>query len=137
MKGNGWIESREVHSIRRWSGLIISSHSLICSSSGLLLLLVRNPSSLSLTLPHLSKVHPYGATSKRVSLRGTTIFLISSPQPSNESIKATPRLPERARARRWRLRLAIEHATLEMNLSLPKLVKIAKEIQHMVAIALR
>ena len=121
--------SREVHG----GGWFIVSLAWIW---GLLFLLVRDTSCLGLALPNLFEIHPDGATCKRVSLWGPTIFLISSPEPPYESIKAPPSLSKGACARCWRFWLPIEHAPLKVNLGLPKLVQIPKKIQHMVAIAL-
>lgn len=88
----------------------------------LLLLLVRNPSSLSLTLPNLPQINPYRSASERVSLRRSTVLLVSRSQPSDQSVKTSPSLSERARARSWWLRLAVEHTARHVHLCLTELV---------------
>ena len=123
----GWWYSREVDG----GGWFI-----ICLGA-LLFLLVRDTSCLSLALPNLFEIETDGGSCKRVSLRGATIFLISSSEPPYESIKASPSLSKGACAGCWRFWLPIEHTPLKVNLGLPKLVQIPKEIQDMVAIALR
>jgi len=126
----GWGYSREVDGGGGWFIICLG---LVCA---LLFLLVRDTSSLSLALPNLFEIDTDGATCKRVSLWGATIFLISSPEPPYESIKASPSLSEGACAGCWRFWLPIEHTPLKVNLGFPKLVQIPKEIQDMVAIAL-
>lgn len=141
--------SREVHDGTCWRIMITISRSSSSSSSTshaalscrrrrrlLLLLLIRNPSSLGLTLPDLPQVNPDCTTSKRVGLRGPTVLLISSSQPPYQSIQASPGLPERARARRRRLGLAVKHAALEMDFGLPELVEVPEELEDMAVIAL-
>ena len=88
----------------------------------LLLLLVRNTSSLSLTLPNLPQINPYCSTSERVCFRRTTVLLVSRSQPSDQSVETSPSLSERARARSWWLRLAVEHTAKHVHLCLTELV---------------
>lgn len=102
----------------------------------LFLLLVWNSSCLSLTLLHFPKVYPYCPTCKRVAFRRSTVLLVSCAKPSDEGIKATPSLSERTSTRRRRFGLTVKDATLQMNLSLPELIKITKKLKDMTAIAL-
>lgn len=87
-----------------------------------LLLLIANPSSLSLRIPNLTKVKPNSTSTKRVSLRFPTILFKSSPESTNECIEAPPRLAQRTRTGcRW-VRVTKEWTRLCVYLCLPKLV---------------
>lgn len=68
-------------------------------------------------------------------VESTMLFVCCSKSP-DEGIKTAPSLLERAGAgSRW-LGLPVEHAPLEVNLRLPKLVKVPEEVQDVVVVAL-
>lgn len=118
---------------RKWHGRRIG---LIISRLPFLLLLVRNPSRFSLTLLHFPQINPYRTASERVRLGRPPVLLVGCPEPPDQRIEAAPCLPQRARARGRRLRLTIKDAPLQVDFSLPKLIQVPHEIQHMVAVAL-
>lgn len=102
-----------------------------------LLLLVWDPSCLCLALLHLTQVETNGSGTKGVGVWRATMLLIGGSKAADECIQAAPSLPERAGTGCGRGRLAKEEATVRVDLSLPKLVKVAKEIKNMVEVALR
>lgn len=65
------------------------------------------------------------------------MLFICGSKPSDERVKAPPSLPERAGAGRRRVRLAEEDAAVQVDLGLPELVEVPKEVQHVVEVALR
>ena len=103
----------------------------------LLLLGVRDPSRLCLTLLHFTKVHPNSSGPEGVRLRRAAVLLVGGPKPSDEGVEAAPRLPERAGAGRRRVGLPEEDAAVQVNLSLPELVEVPKEFKHVVEVTLR
>jgi len=64
------------------------------------------------------------------------VLFIGRTKAADEGIEAAPCLSERASTGCRRSRLAEEDATVQVDLGLPKLIKVAKEIQHMVEVAL-
>ena len=64
------------------------------------------------------------------------MLFIGSPKPSDESIKTPPSLSERTGAGCGRVRLPEKDTTVQVDLGLPKLVKVAKELKHVVEVAL-
>lgn len=100
----------------------------------LLLLLIRDTSGLGLRIPHLTKVNSYGSAGKRIGLGQATVFLIGGSEAADEGIKAAPGLSERASAGTRRFGLSEEKTTLDVDLSLAELVKVAEEVEDMVEI---
>lgn len=90
----------------------------------LLFLLVWNSPSLGLAVPHFTQVNADSSIAKRVGLRGTAVLFIRSSEPSDEGVKASPSLPERAGAWSWRVGLSEEDAAVQVNLGLPELIQI-------------
>lgn len=84
----------------------------------LLLLLIGNPPRLRLAIPHFSQINSDGAAGERVCFQSPSVLFIGSSEPPDERIKASPGLPERACAWSRRLRLPVEHASLDVNFSL-------------------
>lgn len=89
-----------------------------------LLLLVANPSCFGLQITNLSKVQPHRSSSKRIRFRLPSVLFESGSEAADERVQATPRLPERARTRRWRVRVAVEGADRGVHFGLPKLVQV-------------
>ena len=102
----------------------------------LLFLDVWDPSGLCLTLLDFSKVHANSSASKGISLGGASALFVGSPEPSDERIETPPSLSERTGAGRGRVRLPEKDTTVQVDLGLPKLVKVAKELKHVVEVAL-
>lgn len=102
----------------------------------LLLFLIWDPSSLCLTLLHLTKIHANSSASKGISLRRAAVLFIGGTKAADEGIETAPCLSERAGTRCRRGRLTEEDATVQVDLGLSKLIKVTKEIQHMVEVAL-
>lgn len=102
----------------------------------LLLLLIRDSPRLSLGIPHLTEVDPDRPVGKRVRLRAPSVFLIGRPEAAHEGIKAAPRLPQGAGAGARGFGLPEEHAPLYVNLSLPELVQVPHEFEHVAVVAL-
>ncbi|KAF7833920.1 hypothetical protein G2W53_008779 [Senna tora] len=100
----------------------------------LLVLLIRNASSLSLAVSDLTEIEPDGARGEGVGVRGATVLLVGGSEAADEGIEAPPGLTEGAGARGRRVRVTVEHAGLNMNLSLTELVQIAEEVKHMIAV---
>lgn len=65
------------------------------------------------------------------------MLLVGGTQATDERVEAPPGLAERARAGSGGVGLSEEHAAVEVDLSLPELVEVAEEVEHVVAVALR
>lgn len=87
-----------------------------------LLLLVRNPSSFSLTLLDLLEVNSDGAVAEGVCLGRAAVLLEGGPEPPDEGIEAAPGLLERAGAGGGGIGLPEEDAVMQVDLGLPELV---------------
>ena len=96
--------------------------------SRLLLLLIGDPSSLSLALPDLPQINPDSAPGEGVGLGGAPVLLIGGPEAADEGVEAAPGLAERAGAGGRRVRLPVKHAPRQVNLGLPKLVQVPEEL---------
>lgn len=102
----------------------------------LLLLLVGNPSGLSLAVLDLLEVHSDGAVPEGVGVGGAPMLLEGGPEAADEGVKAAPGLLEGAGAgRRW-VRLAEVGAAMQVNLSLSELVEVSEEVDDVAAAAL-
>ena len=95
-----------------------------------LLLLISYSPSLGLRVPHFPQVQPHGACPKWVRLRMPAVLLEGCPESTDQGVEAAPRLPERARARRRRMWVAVERASVCVDLRLPELVQVPEELQH-------
>lgn len=102
----------------------------------LLLLLVRNSTSLGLRVSHITQIYSNSSTGKRVGLRQATILFVSGSKASDERIQATPSLSKWTRARTRRLRLSKITTALQVHFSLPKQIQVAKEVKDVVGVAL-
>lgn len=102
----------------------------------LLLFLIWDPSSLCLTLLHLTKVHANSSAAKGVGLRRPSVLFVGRPKPSDERIKTPPCLSQRTGAWRRRIGLPKEDATVEVNLRFSELVQITKELEDVVEVTL-
>lgn len=103
----------------------------------LLFLLVWNSPSLGLAVPHFTQVNTNSSIAERVGLRRAAVLFVRSSETSDEGVKASPSLPERAGAWSWGVWLSKEDTTVQMNLGLSELIQIPKEFKYMVAAALR
>ena len=56
-------------------------------------LFIRNPSGFRLAVSDLCQINPYSSACKRVRFWRSTVLVVSRSEPSNERVKATPRLP--------------------------------------------
>lgn len=92
------------------------------SNFSLLLLLVRNPPRLGLTILHLPEINPDRPVPEGVRLGRSAVLLVGRPEASDQSIEAAPGLPQRAGARGGRVGLPEEDAPMQVNLSLSELV---------------
>lgn len=109
---------------------------VISSLLPLLFLPIWDPSCFLLAVLDLTEVDPNGSAAEGVSLRRATVLLVGGTEASDECIEASPGLPERAGTGcRWGW-LSKEDATVQVNLGLPKLVKVTQEFQNMVEVAL-
>ena len=95
------------------------------------LLLIANPSRLSLKITHIAQVNPHSSSTKRIRLRPSTVFLISCTKPSYEGVEGAPSLAKRAGTRCWRVREPEEGAAMVVNLGFPELVEVVEELKNM------
>lgn len=96
-----------------------------------LLLLIAHPSRFGLQIANFTQIKPHGPSRERVGLRVSTILFEGSTETANKCVKASPGLPERARARgRW-VWVAKEGAELGVDLGLTELVEVPEELKHM------
>ena len=102
-----------------------------------LLFFVANSSGFRLHITNLAKIKPNSPSSKRVYLRLPSIFFKSSSEPSDERIKASPSLSERAWTRGRRIRVAVEWTYWCMNFGLSKLIQVPQKFKNMSSTAPR
>lgn len=100
-----------------------------------LLLLIAHPSRFGLQIANFTQIKPHGPSRERVGLRVSTILFEGSTETANKCVKASPGLPERARARgRW-VWVAKEGAELGVDLGLAELVEVPEELEDVGAAA--
>lgn len=94
------------------------------------LLVVTNTSCFGLKITNLPQENPHSSCTKRVCFGSAPVLLVGCPESSNESIEASPGLPERAGAGRRRIRQPKERTILVMHLGLAKLVQVPEEFKN-------
>ena len=99
------------------------------------LLLIRYPSRLRLSITNLTEIEPDGACPERIGLRRAAVLLKGRPEAADESVQASPGLPEWARAGNRRVRVAEEGAHLGVHLRLPELIEVTEKLQDVGAAA--
>jgi hypothetical protein len=101
------------------------------------LLLVGDAARLGLAVADLAEVEAHGAGAEGVGLGPAPVLLEGGAQAADERVKAAPGLPQWARARRGRRRVAEEGAPRRVDLGLAELVEVAQELEHVRAAAPR
>jgi len=96
-----------------------------------LLFLIGNTPGLGLEIPNFPKIEPNSPGTEGVRLRLPAVLLVGRPETPDESVQASPGLPERASAGRRRVGVPEERALGHVNLGLPELVQVAQKFQHM------
>jgi hypothetical protein len=100
------------------------------------LLLVCDAARLGLGVAHVADVEPDDACVEQVGLGRAAVLLEGGAEAAHERVEASPRLPERERARCRRRRVAKEGPRRRVHLGLAELVEVAQELQHVCAAAL-
>ena len=99
------------------------------------LLLIANTSRLCLKIANIAQVSPDGACAEWIGLRAAAVLLVGRAEAADEGVEAAPGLSERAGTRgRW-VGETEERAWVVVNLSLPELVEVVEEFQHVRAAA--
>lgn len=94
------------------------------------LLLIANTSRLCLKIANIAQVSPDGACAEWIGLRAAAVLLVGRAEAADEGVEAAPGLSERAGTRgRW-VGETEERAWVVVNLSLPELVEVVEEFQH-------
>lgn len=95
-----------------------------------LLLIVSDAASLGLGVAEVAEIKPDGAGGERVGLRPAAVLFEGGAEAADEGVEAAPSLAERAGAGARRAGLAEERAAGGVDLRLPELVQVPKELQH-------
>lgn len=98
-------------------------------------LVITNSSGFGLKLTNIMQVKPNCACAERVRFQCAAVLLVGGAEAADEGVQAAPRLPERAGARRRRVRNAKEGTRGVVHLGFPELVKVVEEFQHVCAAA--